>query len=126
MQRRINRLAAIGLQIFHHEIKQADGRTLQGKAARIFRCRPDGSGVERVCGGGMDNPVEIAFTAEGEALATVDILIGSPSRNDALIHCIEGGVFPYYLPVLGENFLSTVQANLVHDTRDSPMLPGSG
>lgn len=85
-----------------HEIKQADGRTLQGKAARIFRCRPDGSGVERVCGGGMDNPVEIAFTAEGEALATVDILIGSPSRNDAIIHCIEGGVFPYYLPVLGE------------------------
>jgi outer membrane protein insertion porin family len=31
-----------------------------------------------------------------------------------------------YQEVLGENFLSTVQASLIHDTRDSPMLPGSG
>jgi outer membrane protein insertion porin family len=33
---------------------------------------------------------------------------------------------PDYLPVLGDNFLSTVLANVTHDTRDSPMLPGSG
>ena len=33
---------------------------------------------------------------------------------------------PDYLAVLGENFLSTVSANVVHDTRDHPMLPGSG
>lgn len=31
-----------------------------------------------------------------------------------------------YLPVLGENFLSTVQASVIHDTRDHPMLAGSG
>src|SRR5262249_351276 len=37
-----------------HKIDVAEGRTLEGKAARIFRCRPDGTGVEVVCGGGMD------------------------------------------------------------------------
>src|SRR5262249_52739450 len=74
----------------------AEGKKLQGKAARIFRCRPDGRAVEVICGGGMDDPVEIAFTPEGEALATVDILISKPARSDAIIHCIEGGVFPYH------------------------------
>jgi putative membrane-bound dehydrogenase-like protein len=79
-----------------HEIKRPDGKVMKGKAARIFRCRPDGGDVEVVCGGGMDNPVEIAFTAEGEPLATVDIFIGSPRRIDAIIYAIEGGVFPYH------------------------------
>jgi putative membrane-bound dehydrogenase-like protein len=79
-----------------HAIDTAEGKKLQGKAARIFRCRPDSRDVEVVCGGGMDNPVETTFTDEGEAFATVDILIGRPARNDAIIHCIEGGVFPYH------------------------------
>jgi putative heme-binding domain-containing protein len=85
-----------------HEILGPDGKVMKGKAARIFRCRPDGREIEVVCGGGMDDPVEIAFTPEGEALATVDIFIGRPKRIDAIIHCIEGGVFPYHEPVLGE------------------------
>jgi putative membrane-bound dehydrogenase-like protein len=79
-----------------HQIKQPDGSLLKGKAARIFRCRPDGSDVEVVCGGGMDNPVEAVFTPEGEALATVDILVARPRRNDAIIYAIEGGVYPYH------------------------------
>src|SRR5262249_23004524 len=58
-----------------------------------------------VCGGGMDDPVEMAFTAEGEPFATVDIFVAKPARNDAIIHCIEGGVFPYH-PVYRE-FKST-------------------
>src|SRR5436190_3575952 len=44
-----------------HTIQRPDGSALSGKAARIFRCRPDGTDVEVVCGGGMDNPVEVAF-----------------------------------------------------------------
>jgi putative membrane-bound dehydrogenase-like protein len=79
-----------------HEIKRPDGTIMKGLAARIFRCRPDGSDVEVVCGGGMDDPVEIAFTAEGEPLVTVDILIGKPQRVDAIIYAIEGGVYPYH------------------------------
>jgi putative membrane-bound dehydrogenase-like protein len=78
-----------------HQIDVALGRQLKGKAARIFRCRPDGRDVEVVCGGGMDDPVEMAFTPEGEGFATVDIFIARPARNDAIVHCIEGGVFPY-------------------------------
>src|SRR4029077_2486804 len=56
-----------------HEIQRPDGTLMTGKAARIFRCKLDGSEVEVVCGGGMDNPVEVAFTDEGEAFATTNI-----------------------------------------------------
>jgi putative heme-binding domain-containing protein len=73
-----------------------DGSVSKGKAARIFRCRPDGSDVEVVCGGGMDNPVEIAFTDEGEPFVTVDILHNQPSRNDGIIYAIEGGNYPWH------------------------------
>ena len=38
----------------------------------------------------MDNPVEVAFTPEGEPLATVDILISRPSRIDAIIYAHRG------------------------------------
>lgn len=79
-----------------HEIRRPDGTLMKGKAARIFRCRPDGTEIEVVCGGGMDNPVEIAFAATGEAFATVAILHSRPKRIDAIIHCIPGGVFPYH------------------------------
>jgi putative heme-binding domain-containing protein len=79
-----------------HEIKRPDGSIMKGLAARIFRCKPDGSDLEVVCGGGMDDPVEIAFTAEGEPLVTVDILVGSPRRIDGIIYAIEGGVYPYH------------------------------
>ncbi len=79
-----------------HEIKKPDGSVSKGKAARIFRCKPDGSDVEVVCGGGMDNPVEIAFTDEGEPLVTVDILHNMPSRNDGIIFAIEGGNYPWH------------------------------
>jgi putative membrane-bound dehydrogenase-like protein len=79
-----------------HSIDRPDGPRLQGSAARIFRCRPDGSQVEVVCGGGMDNPVEIAFTEEGEPLVTCALFQSSPKRVDVIFHAIEGGVFPYH------------------------------
>jgi putative membrane-bound dehydrogenase-like protein len=77
-------------------IPRPDGTILKGKASGVFRIRPDGKDVEMLCAGGMDNPVEVSFTDEGEAFATVDLFIGSPRpRVDAIIHCIDGGVFPY-------------------------------
>ncbi|HXX92106.1 MAG TPA: PVC-type heme-binding CxxCH protein, partial [Planctomycetota bacterium] len=78
-----------------HQIRTSDGTTLSGQAARIFRAKPDGSAIEVVCGGGMDNPVEIAFTEEGEPLCTVALLHAQPRRIDSIIHCVWGGVFPY-------------------------------
>jgi putative heme-binding domain-containing protein len=79
-----------------HSIDRPDGSRMEGHAARVFRCRPDGSQVEVVCGGGMDNPVEIAFTEEGEPLATCALFLSSPKRVDVIFHAIEGGVFPYH------------------------------
>jgi putative heme-binding domain-containing protein len=79
-----------------HSIRRSDGTAMDGKAACIFRARPDGTNIEVVCGGGMDNPVEIDFTEEGEGLATVALLHAQPRRVDGIIHCIEGGVFPYH------------------------------
>lgn len=79
-----------------HSIDRPDGPKLQGSAARIFRSRPDGSQIEVVCGGGMDNPVEVAFTEEGEPLVTCALFQSSPKRIDVIFHAIEGGVFPYH------------------------------
>ncbi len=77
-----------------HKVKLADGTFDQGLAGGIFRFRTDGSGFERICGGGFDNPVEIDFTDEGEILGTVNILLVNP-RQDCLMHWIEGGVYPH-------------------------------
>ncbi|MCS7047518.1 MAG: HEAT repeat domain-containing protein, partial [Gemmataceae bacterium] len=79
-----------------HNIRRPDGTTMQGIAARIFRCKADGSGVEVVCGGGMDNPVEIAFTPEGEPFFTVNIIHVTPARNDAICFALEGAVYPWH------------------------------
>ena len=67
----------------------------KGKAARIFSCRPDGSDVRVLCGGGMDNPVEVDFWETGECIGTVNLFYGSP-RGDCLVHWVEGGVYPRF------------------------------
>jgi putative heme-binding domain-containing protein len=72
-----------------YDITTRDGTHLQGLAARIWRCRFDGTGVERICGGGFDNPVELAFTETGEIVGTMD-----QGTGDALLHYVEGGVYP--------------------------------
>jgi putative membrane-bound dehydrogenase-like protein len=70
------------------------GKHFESRAAHIFRARPDHSGMEPVMTGGMDNPVGLAFTAEGER-----ILCGTffethvPGHRDGLIHAIYGGVY---------------------------------
>jgi len=72
-----------------HDIQCPDGRHLKGQAARIFRFRTDGTRIERLAGGGFDNPVELAFTPEGEMVGTMDQWEG-----DQLLHYVEGGVYP--------------------------------
>ncbi|QDV53819.1 PVC-type heme-binding CxxCH protein [Gimesia fumaroli] len=79
-----------------HEFKDKSGNvTSKGLAARIFSCKPDGSDIEVHCGGGMDNPVEIDFTPEGEMIGSVNILMTRP-RVDCLVHWQEGGVYPHF------------------------------
>lgn len=86
-----------------HTFTDEKGNTLsKGLAARIFSCKPDGTDVEAFAGGGMDNPVEICFTEEGEMLGTVAIFDNKPDRVDAIVHWVYGGCYPYYPKVLEE------------------------
>jgi putative membrane-bound dehydrogenase-like protein len=64
------------------------------RAAHIFRCRPDGTGIEPVMTGGMDNPVGVAFTATGERILCCTFLQHpGGGQRDGLIHAIYGGVY---------------------------------
>lgn len=64
------------------------------RAAHIFRCRPDGSGLEPVMTGGMDNPVDVVFTPGGERIFTTTFLVRpGGGQRDGLIHAIYGGVY---------------------------------
>lgn len=77
-----------------HEFKDENGNiTSKGKAARLFSANIDGSEVEIIAGGGMDNPVEVDFWPTGEMLGTCNLMYGRP-RGDVIAHWIEGGVFP--------------------------------
>jgi putative heme-binding domain-containing protein len=84
-----------------YKVPTREGPVLEGFASRVWRCRTDGTGIERICGGGFDNPVELAFTAEGDLIGTMD-----QGPGDALLHYIEGGVYPMEHPCLKE-FLHT-------------------
>jgi putative membrane-bound dehydrogenase-like protein len=64
------------------------------RAAHIFRARPDHSGLEPVLTGGMDNPVGVAFTADGERILCGTFFVThEPGHRDGLIHAIYGGVY---------------------------------
>jgi putative membrane-bound dehydrogenase-like protein len=64
------------------------------RAAHIYRCRPDGSGLEAVMIGGMDNPVDVVFTPGGERVFTTTFLQRpGGGRRDGLIHAVYGGVY---------------------------------
>jgi putative membrane-bound dehydrogenase-like protein len=64
------------------------------RAAHIFRCRPDGSDLEPVMTGGMDNPVDVVFTPGGERIFTTTFFQHpGGGRRDGLIHAIYGGVY---------------------------------
>lgn len=71
-----------------------NGRTLKDRAAHIYRAKPDGSDLDVVMTGGMDNPVEVAFTAEGEVVFTSTFIdFTQPGRRDGIGHASYGAVF---------------------------------
>jgi putative membrane-bound dehydrogenase-like protein len=78
-----------------HDVLDKDGKPVRkGLASGIWSCKPDGSDVQMHCGGGMDNPVEIDFTPDGEILGTVNIFFSMP-RGDCIVHWLRGGVYPH-------------------------------
>ena len=80
---------------FAEQTYERPGRApLVTKAAHIFRRRPGSAGIEPVMTGGMDNPVDVAFTASGERIFTATFL-NHPQlgKRDAIVHAIYGGVY---------------------------------
>ena len=64
------------------------------RASHIFRRRPGHPEIEPVMTGGMDNPVDVAFTPGGERILTATFLEHPQlGRRDAIIHAIYGGVY---------------------------------
>ena len=84
-----------------YECKTRDGEALQGLASRVWRSRTDGREVERLCGGGFDNPVELVWLPGGDLVGNMD-----QGQGDALLHYVEGAVFPMEHPCLIE-FVTT-------------------
>jgi putative membrane-bound dehydrogenase-like protein len=64
------------------------------KASHIFRARPDGTSIEPVMTGGMDNPVDVVFMPNGErTFSTTFLQHPGGGLRDGLIHAVYGGVY---------------------------------
>ncbi len=91
---------------FAQQTYQRPGKTpFVTSAAHIFRCRPDGTGIEPVMTGGMDNPVDVVFTPGGERIFTTTFFVHpGGGQRDGLVHAIYGGIYgkvhdPIFQPV---------------------------
>lgn len=75
-----------------HEL--SNGRTLKSSAAHIYRARPDGSQLEMVITGGMNNPVGLAFSETGERFLSGTFFdLSEPGRRDGILHAVYGGTY---------------------------------
>lgn len=72
----------------------ADGREFVTRASHVFRMRPDGSGLDVVMTGGMDNPVDIAFSQSGEMFVSGTFFVQpAGGKRDGILHAVHGGVW---------------------------------
>lgn len=72
----------------------AGGKTFTTKASHIFRAKADGSEIEPVMTGGMDNPVDCVFTPTGERIfSTTFFQHPGGGQRDGLIHAVYGGIY---------------------------------
>ena len=75
-----------------HELSH--GKTLKSSAAHIYRARPDGSQLEMVITGGMNNPVGLAFSETGERFLSGTFFdLSKPGRRDGILHAVYGGMY---------------------------------
>ena len=92
-----------------------NGRTLKDRAAHIYRAKPDGTDLDVVMSGGMDNPVEVAFTAEGETVFTSTFIdFTQPGRRDGIGHAVYGGVFGKVNSALDDGRVKRTSPELMH------------
>ncbi len=75
-------------------LRLGNGQRHMGRAAHIFRAKPDGSGLEVVITGGMNNPVGIAFSESGERFLSGTFFdMSKPGRRDGILHAVYGGMY---------------------------------
>lgn len=103
-----------------HEIR--NGGKFVTRASHIFRQRPDGSGLEPVLTGGMDNPVNVAFHSTGERfLSCTFFQFPEAGRRDGLIHAIYGGVYgKKHDSIYAHKMTGDVMPVLVHEGAAAP------
>ncbi len=90
-----------------------DGKPWSSSARHIMRRHPKGENAEPLMVGGMDNPIEIAFTLGGQRMITCTYIQppGQP-RDDGILHALYGGVYPkdiapiYEFPWTGPDLLT--------------------
>ncbi|MBT4227030.1 MAG: hypothetical protein HOD74_05610, partial [Verrucomicrobia bacterium] len=71
-----------------------NGRTFKSSAAHIYRARPDGSQLEVVITGGMNNPVGLTFSDVGERFLSGTFFdLSKPGRRDGILHAVYGGIY---------------------------------
>jgi putative membrane-bound dehydrogenase-like protein len=72
----------------------ADGREFVTRASHVFRMRSDGSGLDVVMTGGMDNPVDLAFSPAGEMFVSGTFFVQpAGGKRDGILHAVHGGVW---------------------------------
>ena len=91
-----------------YKITTKEGTILEGPRGRVFRTRPDGTGLEWFVGGGFDNPVEVVFTTSGDAIGT-NTYYSNPKNGvrDSLLHYVDGGVYPKWRPYVDTAYQRT-------------------
>ncbi len=95
--------------------KLGNGRTVNDRAAHIYRSRPDGSDLEVVMNGGMDNPVEVAFTPEGETVFTSTFIdFSQPGFRDGIGHAAYGVVFGKIHDVIEDGHVKRASPEVMH------------
>jgi putative membrane-bound dehydrogenase-like protein len=100
----------------------AGGQEFVTRASHIFRARPDGSGLEPVLTGGMDNPVNVAFLSTGERILSCTFFQHPEAgRRDGLIHAIYGGVYGKKSDTIASHQMTgDVMPVLVHEGAAAP------
>jgi putative membrane-bound dehydrogenase-like protein len=86
-----------------YNVRTREGTTLTGPGGRVFRFRPDGTGLEWIIGGGYDNGIEMVFTPAGEMIGTMTYYTNPRmGERDALLHYVEGAVYPKWTPIVNQ------------------------
>lgn len=81
--------------IMGFDVTSKEGERMKGETSRIWRVKPDGSQLEWISAGGMNNPVELTFTSSGEVIGTETYFTDPQAgQRDALVYWTEGGVYP--------------------------------